>query len=264
MELNGLTFSYGGRDDQLKQVKGRIPTGRITTIIGPNGSGKSTLLGVMARNLSPREGKAVLDGKAILSYSPKELARKLAVVHQHNDAPPDLTVQRLTAYGRLPHRRLWAQQSAEDEAAIQWALESTRLLEKRESRLSTLSGGERQRAWIAMALAQRTKLLFLDEPTTYLDMYHQIEMLELIRRLNVDHGITIVMVLHDINQALRYSDHLIVMKEGEARLSGVPREVITPAALAEIYGVRAVLREDEQAGLVVLPLGSAEPAGVRG
>ncbi|WP_020618818.1 ABC transporter ATP-binding protein [Paenibacillus daejeonensis] len=260
MELKGLTFSYDGRIDQLKQVEDRIPTGQITTIIGPNGSGKSTLLGVMARNLSPREGEAVLDGKAIIAYAPKELARKLAVVHQHNDAPPDLTVQRLVAYGRLPHRRMWSQQSEEDEAAIQWALESTRLLDKRESRLCTLSGGERQRAWIAMALAQRTKLLFLDEPTTFLDMYHQIELLELIRHLNEEHGITIVMVLHDINQALRYSHHLIVMKEGEARLSGAPREVITSAALADIYGVKAVLREDDQAGLVVLPLGTAEAA----
>ncbi|MFS0723817.1 ABC transporter ATP-binding protein [Paenibacillus sp. 1P07SE] len=256
MELNELTYSYDGSTDQLKGVSGQIPMGRITTIIGPNGSGKSTLLGVMARNLSPRAGEAVLDGKAVTAYAPKELARKLAVVHQHNDAPPDLTVQRLTGYGRLPHRRLWTQQGAEDEAAITWALESTRLLDKRSNRLSTLSGGERQRAWIAMALAQQTKLLFLDEPTTYLDMYHQIELLELIRKLNRDHRITIVMVLHDINQALRYSDHLIVMKEGEARLSGEPEAVITEAALLDIYGVRALLRKDEEAGLVVIPLGT--------
>ncbi|CAH1200521.1 Petrobactin import ATP-binding protein FpuC [Paenibacillus plantiphilus] len=255
MELKGITFSYDKKQDQLKGISGTIEVGRITTIIGPNGSGKSTLLGVMARNFAPQSGAAVLDGKAVASYHPKELARKLAVVHQQNDAPSDLTVEGLTAFGRLPHRSMWSQRGQEDEDAIEWALESTNLLGKRRQRIVELSGGERQRVWLAMALAQKTPILFLDEPTTFLDVYHQIEVLELIRRLNVRDKLTIVMVLHDMNQAVRYSDKLIVMKDGQAMLEGAPQQIVTEQMMREIYGVEVAIKHDEQTGMYIVPLG---------
>lgn len=255
MELKQITFAYDRKTNRLKNVTGTIEPGKITTIIGPNGSGKSTLLGVMARNLLPGSGEAVLDGKSIAAYKPKELARKLAVVHQQNDAPADLTVEKLAAYGRIPHRSFLSQRENEDEEAIEWALACTDLLSRRRSRISVLSGGERQRAWIAMALAQKTPILFLDEPTTYLDMFYQIELLELIRRLNSSNGLTIVMVLHDINQAIRYSDNLIVMKDGEAVLKGPPEQIVTAQAMHEIYEVDVLIKHDELAGMYVIPIG---------
>lgn len=255
MELEKITFAYDKKINRLHEVSGTIEPGRITTIIGPNGSGKSTLLGVMARNFVPQRGAAVLDGKAVVTYTPKELARRLAVVHQQNEAPSDLTVEGLAAFGRLPHRSMWSQQGQEDETAIEWALASTNLLEKRRQRIAELSGGERQRVWIAMALAQKTPILFLDEPTTFLDMYYQIEMLELIRKLNTVDKLTIVMVLHDMNQAIRYSDKLIVMKNGRAMLEGAPAQVVTAQMMRDIYGVETVIKHDDQAGMYIVPLG---------
>ncbi|WP_027091538.1 ABC transporter ATP-binding protein [Cohnella thermotolerans] len=258
MELNGITYSYDRKTDQLQGVTASIGQGKMTAIIGPNGSGKSTLLGVMARNLAPRSGTAVLDGKAIAAYKPKELARKLAVVHQRNDAPGDLTVERLAYYGRLPHRSLFAQRSEDDEEAVEWALGCTNLLARRGARICELSGGERQRVWIALALAQKTPILFLDEPTAYLDMYYQIELLELIRRLNLRHGLTIVIVLHDMNQAVRYCDEIIVMKGGQAVLQGTPEQVVTARTIKDIYGVDVVVRHDELAGMYIVPVGTGE------
>lgn len=255
MELNQLTYSYDKKIDRVKAVNATIAKGKVTAIIGPNGSGKSTLLGLMARNLHPRAGEAVLDGKAIAAYKPKELARKLAVVHQHNEAPDDLTVERVASFGRLPYRSMWQQSADADREAVDWALACTNLLSKRHLRISQLSGGERQRVWIAMALAQQTPILLLDEPTTYLDVYYQIELLELIRRLNRENGLTIVMVLHDINQAIRYSDKLIVMKEGEAVLQGEPERIISVEAMKMIYGVEVGIRHDPDIGLNVVPIG---------
>lgn len=257
MELKEITYSYDKKIDTLKHVTAEIAKGKITTIIGPNGSGKSTLLGVMARNFTPKNGEIILDGKSLVDFKPKELARKLAVVHQQNDAPIDMTVEKLASYGRIPHRSMWSQGqgASEDDSAIEWALMSTKLLEKRKSRLDQLSGGQRQRAWIAMALAQKTPFLFLDEPTTYLDMYYQIEVLDLIRSLNEEFGLTIIMVLHDVNQAVRYSDMIMVMKDGEIVMSGAPEEVITEEAMKEIYGVNVAIRRDEQTGMIVVPLG---------
>ncbi len=196
----------------------------------------------------------MLDGKAISSYKPKELAKKLAVVHQHNDAPADITVEKLVSYGRMPHKGMLSQNKEEDEQAIEWALTCTNLLAKRNRPIDQLSGGERQRVWIAMSLAQRTPILFLDEPTTYLDIYYQIELLELIRDLNVRHGLTIVMVLHDINQAIRYSDQIMVMKEGEIIVRGTPEEVINQETMKAIYGVNVVVRQEQGLGLYIVPV----------
>lgn len=255
MDVNDITFSYDRRIDRLHQVNAQIQPGKITTIIGPNGCGKSTLLHVMSNHAIPRLGQVILDGKTIAQYKPKELARKLAVVHQQNEAPADLTIQKLVSFGRLPHRTLFSSLHEEDEQAIEWALDCTNLQEKRFSTLDQLSGGEQQRVWIAMALAQRTPILFLDEPTTYLDMYYQLEIMELIHRLNEEHQLTIVMVLHDINQAIRYSHHLIAMKAGAIIASGVPNDMITRDLIRDIYGVEVLVRHDAEAGLHLIPIG---------
>jgi iron complex transport system ATP-binding protein len=255
MELNQITYAYDKKSDILKKISADIEMSQITTVIGPNGSGKSTLLGVMARNFSPKSGHVILDGKNITDFKPKELARKIAVVHQQNEAPSDMTVEKLTSYGRLPHRSMWTQSGTEDELAIEWALKCTKLIEKRHMRLDQLSGGERQRVWIALALAQKTPFLFLDEPTTYLDMYYQIEVLDLIKSLNVEYGLTIVMVLHDVNQAVRYSDSIIVMKDGEVHMAGAPERVITEQTMKDIYGVKVTIKQEEETGMIVVPLG---------
>ncbi|WP_283746759.1 ABC transporter ATP-binding protein [Bacillus cereus] len=255
MEIKNVTFSYDNVTDRLKSVSSEIEVGKITTIIGPNGCGKSTLLGVMSRNHDPRSGEVMLDGKAISQYKPKEFARKLAVVHQQNEAPADITVEKLTSFGRMPYKNIFSTQTDEDSEAIERALTCTRLQDKRDKPIHALSGGERQRVWIAMTLAQNTPMLFLDEPTTYLDIYYQLEILELVKELNEVHGLTIVMVLHDINQAIRYSDHIIVMKDGEIVMKGKPGEVVTEDMFKTIYGVDVVVKHDEDTGLYMVPMG---------
>ena len=255
MEVKEVTFSYERAEPFLKSVSGNIPMGKITTVIGPNGSGKSTLLALMSKNYLPKSGQIILDGQSIGELKLKELAKKLAVVHQQNEAPQDMTVEKLVSYGRLPHKSLLGNDSADDEEAIEWALTCTNLQEMRKKTLVQLSGGERQRVWIAMALAQKTSLLFLDEPTTYLDIYYQFEILELIKQLNIQYGLTIVMVLHDINQAIRYSDHLIVMKKGQVLSQGSPNEVISADVVKDIYGVNVMIKEEERTGLYIVPLG---------
>lgn len=255
MEVNNISFAYDESKQILNGVTCEVPIGKITTIIGPNGCGKSTLLGIMSQNYVPKSGEVILDGKAIAQYSAKEFAQKLAVVHQQNEAPYDITVKKLTSYGRLPYKNLFSKQTEDDEAAIEWALKSTNLKTKENNTLQQLSGGERQRVWISMALAQKTSFLFLDEPTTFLDIYYQLEILELIRQLNEQFQLTIVMVLHDINQAIRYSDHIIAMKEGKIIAKGEPKEIISKELIKEIYGVDVIVREDEEIGLYLVPMG---------
>lgn len=255
MEVNEVTFSYDKKSSLLQSINCEIEPGMITTIIGPNGSGKSTLLGVMSKNYMPQSGQVVLDGKAIQQYKPKEFAKKLAVVHQQNEAPYDMTVEKLVGFGRLPHKSFLSNDTEEDEKAIQWALSSTNLESKRTKTLEQLSGGERQRVWIAMALAQHTQLLFLDEPTTFLDLYYQLEILELIKKLHAEFGLTIVMVLHDINQAIAYSHRIIVMKNGEIVLSGEPKEVVTAELIKQIYGVDVAVKNDPALGVYIVPIG---------
>ncbi|AHA07784.1 ABC transporter ATP-binding protein [Bacillus toyonensis] len=255
MEIKNVTFSYDNVTNRLKSVSSEIEIGKITTIIGPNGCGKSTLLSVMSRNHAPSSGEVILDGKAISEYKPKEFARKLAVVHQQNEAPADITVENLISFGRMPYKNIFSPQTDEDREAIERALVCTNLQSKRDKPIYALSGGERQRVWIAMTLAQNTPMLFLDEPTTYLDIYYQIEILELVKELNEVYGLTIVMVLHDINQAIRYSDHIIVMKDGEIVTKGNPNDVITEEMVKAIYGVDVVVKQDEDTGLYMVPMG---------
>src|SRR5699024_1219846 len=178
----------------------------------------------------------ILNGKEINQYKPKELARTLGVVHQKNIAPVDMTVEKLVYYGRLPHKGTFSPYSDKDEEKVEWALKSTGLYEKRKMTIDTLSGGQQQRVWIAMALAQDTPFLFLDEPTANLDIYYQYEILELVKQLNEKHGLTIVMVLHDINQAIQYSDSIIAMKQGERFKKGKPKEIISQKLIRDVYG----------------------------
>lgn len=255
MDIRNLSFSYRHREKTINHINATIRPGAITTIIGPNGSGKSTLLSLLANRLTPIKGEVVVDGKTLSSYQAKELARHLAVVYQQNEAPADITVKKLVTYGRFPYRKRFSNWKEEDEQAVSEALKATKLENKAHLPLLALSGGEQQRAWIALALAQKTNILLLDEPTTYLDLYHQLEVLELVRSLNRIKKTTIVMVLHDLNQAIQYSDELIVMQAGSIVKAGLPREVVTEEMVENIYGVRAVLRDDAEAGLVLLPVG---------
>lgn len=255
MDIKEVTFSYDKKRNTLHGIDSTIDTGKVTTIIGPNGCGKSTLLGVLSNHHQPQNGDVLLDGKSLAAFKPKELARKLAVVHQQNNAPSDMTVEKLTAYGRIPYKSLFASSTKEDEEAVEWALASTNLLDKRQMPIDSLSGGQMQRVWIAMALTQKTPYLFLDEPTTYLDIFYQYELLELIRRLNKEHGISIVMVLHDINQAVKYSDVIIVMKDGRIAAKGKPEEIITEDLIRDIYGVNVIVKHDDAAGMYIVPVG---------
>lgn len=255
MEINNVVYSHDQKVNHVNQVNVQIDQEKITTIIGPNGCGKSTLLGVMANNFVPQKGEVLLDGKGLTLYKPKELARKIAVVHQENSAPVDMTVERLVSYGRLPYKSMFKADKATDDAAIEWALKETNLLEWKHVPIDALSGGQRQRVWIAMSLAQQTPYLFLDEPTTYLDIYYQYEILELVKRLNTEHSLTIVMVLHDINQAIRYSDAIIAMKAGKVMMKGNPKEIITNELIYDIYGVDVLVKEDELTGLYTIPVG---------
>lgn len=254
MEIKKLSFQYKNSPSLIQDLSTTFPKHKITTIIGPNGSGKSTLLGLMARNHIPTGGQILLGGRELQTIKSKELARMLAVVHQQNDAPYDLTVERLVSYGRLPYRTMFSQEKEEDRKAVDWALECTKLTDYRDRRLNELSGGQKQRAWIAMALAQKTSVLFLDEPTTFLDIYYQIELLDLVRELNQKHGLTIVMVLHDVNQAVRYSDHIKVLKDGQLISEGEPEAVMTSELMQSVYDVEAIIRHDPETGMYIVPI----------
>src|SRR5690625_2654139 len=255
MEINDIIFSYQDKIKRLHHVKAEIKKGKITTIIGPNGSGKSTLLSVLTNNNQPQEGQVMLDGKAINKYKPKELAKKLGVVHQQNTAPADMTVEKLVYYGRLPYKNAFSANSDKDEEMVKWAMECTGLYKRKNDVIDTLSGGQQQRVWIAMALAQDTPFLFLDEPTAALDIYYQYEILELVKQLCEEHGLTIVMVLHDINQAIQYSHNIIAMKQGKVIEKGDPQKIVTSQMMKEVYGVNIAVKNDEDVGLYIVPLG---------
>ena len=236
MKVKNVHFSYG-KNKILNGVSFQIEEGKVTTIMGANGCGKSTLFSLMTRNLYPAKGNIFLKGKNILNLNLKEFARKVAIVQQYNTASDDITVESLISFGRTPYKKMMQANSREDEEKIQWAMEVTGLTEYRNREVSRLSGGQRQRVWIAMALAQGTKTLFLDEPTTYLDIRYQIEILKLVKKLNQEYGITIVMVLHDINQAITYSDRIIGLKDGQVLVEGAPEDVITEESIRELYGI---------------------------
>lgn len=250
-----LTLGY----DATTVVKGLgvgIPAGKVTSVVGPNGCGKSTLLRSLARLLKPRGGAIYLDGDAISALPTREVARRLGILPQDPTAPEGLTVRELAAQGRYPHQSWMRQWSGEDEQAVESALETTGVLELADRPLDTLSGGQRQRAWISMALAQETETLLLDEPTTFLDMAHQLEVLQLLERLNREEGRTILMVLHDLNNAARFSDHVIALSRGRVFAAGPPREVVTPELLREVFSIEADIVPDPRTGVpLCIPYG---------
>jgi iron complex transport system ATP-binding protein len=236
--VSNLSAGYNGIP-VFQNINIEIPSGEITTLIGSNGSGKSTILKTMSRLLAPSEGTVHLDGESIHQMSTKSVAQKLALLHQGAQTPSQITVADLVEYGRFPYRTKLSGLTSEDREIISWALESTNMTELSDREMDQLSGGQRQRGWIAMALAQKTGILFLDEPTTYLDISHQLEILQLLRRLNVEQGVTIVMVLHDLNHAIMFSDYLITIKDGKKYKAGTPAKVITPDVLLDVFDVVA-------------------------
>ncbi|WP_127450437.1 ABC transporter ATP-binding protein [Streptomyces sp. B29(2018)] len=225
-----------------------IPDGRVTVIIGPNACGKSTTLRALGRLLRPAGGAVLLDGAELARLPTRQIARQIGLLPQTPVAPEAITVADLVARGRQPHQRWWQQWSEEDERAVTEAMARTATTDLADRPVDALSGGQRQRVWIAMALAQETGLLLLDEPTTYLDLAHQVEALDLVRRLNREQGRTVVLVLHDLNQAARYADHLIAFREGRVVAEGAPAEVVTAGLVREIFGLECVVVPDPVTG----------------
>lgn len=240
-----------------------IEHGAITTIIGPNGCGKSTLLRGLGRLLRPRHGEVLLNGQDITTMRSRDVARALGILPQGPTAPEGITVADLVARGRHPHQSWLQQWTTADEAETAAALELTGMTELRDKPLEELSGGQRQRAWIAMTLAQETPVLLLDEPTTYLDLAHAVDVLDLIDRLNQDLGRTVVMVLHDLNLAARYSDWIITMKNGAIASVGRPADVITEQQLADVFDLTATVLHDELGTPTVVPVSSRQRAARR-
>ncbi|HEV7306080.1 ABC transporter ATP-binding protein [Ensifer sp.] len=249
-----LTVGYG-QTTVLKDVDVTIPDGRITALIGANGSGKSTLLRTLARAIRPSAGTVYLDGQSIAALSNRTIARTLALLPQNPVSPDGLTVRQLCRFGRHPHRHLLSRLSGHDEEIIEWALAVTDLLPLANTNLPRLSGGQRQRAWITMALVQETPILLLDEPTTYLDMAHQLEVLEVLRSLNRDQGRTIVMVVHDLNHAALYADHIVSVVDGSIHAAGRPAELLRPDLIRTVFGVESlVIPHPVHGGPLCVPL----------
>ncbi|MBW9214991.1 ABC transporter ATP-binding protein [Mumia sp. zg.B53] len=243
LRAEGVVAGYGSRD-VLHGITFDVPPGQVTTVIGPNGCGKSTLLRTLAGLLRPTRGRVLLDGAPVSSIRPRHLARRLAVLPQSPTAPEGMTVADLVARGRQPHQPWYRQWSAEDDSIVAAAMSATGVDDLGDRPLDELSGGQRQRAWIAMALAQDTDVLLLDEPTTHLDLAHAVEVLDLVVRLRRDTGRTIVVVLHDLNLAARYSDHLVVVDDGRIVAQGPPSDVVDPALLAKVFGLEAHVFSD--------------------
>ena len=235
--VRNLSFAYG-KQQVLDKLEFTLHEGTITTLIGANGCGKTTLFNLMTKNLRPDTGEVFLREENISAMRLKDFAKQVAIVHQYNTAPVDITVEKLVSYGRTPYHTMGLTPNAkEDEEKVQWALEVTHTAKHKDKPVIALSGGQKQRVWIAMALAQDTNVLFLDEPTTYLDVRYQLQILRLIRQLNREYGLTIIMVLHDINQSLYYSDEIVAMKDGKMVAQGLPEEIITPELVKAVYGV---------------------------
>ena len=235
--VEGLHFSYG-KHTVLKGLDLTLHEGAVTTLIGANGCGKSTLFNLMTKNLKPDRGIIRLRNRDISTMKLRDFARQVAIVHQYNTAPPDLSVEKLVSYGRTPYHRMGLSSDVrEDAERVRRAMEITQILKYRNKPVAELSGGQKQRVWIALALAQDTGVLFLDEPTTYLDIRYQLQILRMVRSLNRDYGITVVMVLHDMNQSLHYSDEIVAMKDGRIIAQGSPETIVTPDLVRRVYDV---------------------------
>lgn len=238
-------------DDRLivSNLNLSIPDAKITALVGANGSGKSTILKSLARIMKIKGGQVYLDGKSIHQRTTKEVARELAILPQNPTAPEGLTVSELVSYGRFPHQKGFGSMTKEDKETISWAIEVTGMMPFADRPVDQLSGGQRQRAWIAMALAQQTDILFLDEPTTFLDMAHQLEVLKLLKKLNKEEGRTIIMVVHDLNHATHYAHHMVAIVQGKVVSEGTPEEVVTQPVLREVFGIEADIVKDPRTGV---------------
>ncbi len=237
-----LVVSYGNKTI-INDLTVTIPKGKITALIGPNGCGKSTLLKCLARNKEATAGQIRINERALTDYPHKLLAQTLSLLPQVLLTPEGITVRRLVEYGRAPYLSYWGKLKPEDKRFVEYAMEQAGISELADHAVASLSGGQRQRAWIAMIVAQNTDIVLLDEPTTYLDLSHQVELMKLMRAMN-QQGKTVVTVLHDLNQACRYCDHLIVLKQGRLQAQGSPNQVFTEALLQEVFSLQAQIIED--------------------
>lgn len=259
---HNLSLNYDNNANIVHQLNLTIERGSMTALVGPNGCGKSTLLRGLSRLLKPADGMVLLDGQDIHAMKAKELARKLGILPQSPTAPEGLTVHELVAQGRYPHQSWFQQWSAEDERVVEEALNLTNLTMFADRPVDTLSGGQRQRAWIAMALAQETDILLLDEPTTYLDLAHQIDVLDLLAELN-ERGRTIIMVLHDLNQAARYAHSIVALRGGQVVAQGAPEDVIIPENILQVFGLEAEVVPDPVTGTpMCVPIGRRSRSNV--
>ncbi|TYK43102.1 ABC transporter ATP-binding protein [Actinomadura decatromicini] len=254
LEGRGLAVEYDG-SRAIDGLDIAIRAGAVTTLVGPNGSGKSTALNTLARILKPADGSVHLNGRDIAHQPTREIALQMALLPQTVAIPASVTVREIVGYGRYPHQGLLGSASREDRQAVEWALGATGLTRLAERAVDSLSGGERQRAWIAMALAQRTSVLLLDEPTTFLDIRYQFETLSLVRELNRRHGLTVCMVLHDLNQAAEFSDHLIMLRRGSVVAQGAPRLVMTPENVKAAFELDAhILKHPVSTAPLCIPI----------
>lgn len=247
--LQTKDLCVGYRDHRVIQnINLSVERGKVYSIIGPNGCGKTTLMRAISRNIRPASGSVLLDGQNIFKMNTRLVARRIAVLSQNNATMSDVSVRALVQYGRFAHKEWWRGNSSEDVSIVDWALEKTGMTGYSNRKINTLSGGERQRAWIAMSIAQKPEILLLDEPTTYLDISHQLEIMELVARLNREEGITILMVLHDINHAARYSDELVVIHDHRIYQQGDPWSILRGDVLKKVFRVEAELSEDSENG----------------
>nr|WP_269328755.1 ABC transporter ATP-binding protein [Kineosporia babensis] len=255
LKAENLSLGYKERT-VIEGLELTVTPGKVTAIVGANACGKSTLLRSMSRLLSPRKGQVLLDGKEVHKTAAKELARTLGLLPQSPIAPEGITVTDLVGRGRHPHQGVFSRWSAQDDAAVASALEATHTVELADRAVDELSGGQRQRVWIAMALAQETDLLLLDEPTTFLDVQHQVEVLDLLTDLNRSRGTTVVMVLHDLNLAARYCDQLIAIADGKVHAAGDPADVLTEDMVRAVFGLDSkVITDPTSGGPLMLPIG---------
>ena len=253
IKLENISFSYNKKKEFIQDLSLEFKSGEITTILGPNGSGKSTLLHMMSTYLKPKSGKIYLGDKDLGKLKQKEMAKYISCVYQENEAPDDITVRDLVSFGRNIYSNVKKEDKEENKRMIDFALKATGIEEIQDKKVVNLSGGQKQRAFIAMSLAQNTEVLLLDEPTTYLDIYHQIEILEVVKSLNEKYNITIVMVLHDLNQAINYSHNIVIMKNGNLIKQGKATEVLNEQTIKDVYNVSGYIHKEDNEEIYFIP-----------
>ena len=253
IKLENISFSYNKKKEFIQDLSLEFKSGEITTILGPNGSVKSTLLHMMSTYLKPKSGKIYLGDKDLGKLKQKEIAKYISCVYQENEAPDDITVRDLVSFGRNIYSSVKKEDKEENKRMIDFALKATGIEEIQDKKVVNLSGGQKQRAFIAMSLAQNTEVLLLDEPTTYLDIYHQIEILEVVKSLNEKYNITIVMVLHDLNQAINYSHNIVIMKNGNLIKQGKATEVLNEQTIKDVYNVSGYIHKEDNEEIYFIP-----------